>query len=316
MGKAVFLWNHSISVSMPKQGIRVFLQPFSIACLLVALCGPTLFADAPKKADDAEADEAAWNASFHQRLYELDPLPPASHAQTSVASEQRRLEQLDQTEEDDFTALPLIGARISSLPVFTDAPGDEATTRAEYALIRARAKTADRLVKRGNFDEAVALMLNTETLLKNASLRATALNRVAAYYFRSQDYKKAADYMRQAWATSPGDVANACNLSAVLLTIGEVDEALNLLLQVYGQVFDHPQLAFPVHFNLACAYSLKGENSKALQNLLIAARADPAAVFTAIGDPNLDPIREEAGFVRIYKTLVGMMQPSAEAAKP
>lgn len=295
----------------------MFHQSFSIACLAVVLCGPALFADAPPEIQsDAEADEAAWNATFHQRLYEMDPLPPASKAQSPIATEQRRLKQLDQTEEEEFSALPLIVSRISSLPVYTDAPGDEATTRAEYALIRARAKTADRLAKRGDIDEAVALMLNTETLLKTPPLQAIALNRVAAYYFRSQDYKNAADYTRQAWDISPGDLANACNLSAVLLSVGEVDEALNLLLQVYGQVFNRPQLAFSIHFNLACAYSMKGEKTKALQNLLIAARADPAATFTAIGDPNLDPIREEAGFARIYKILARMMQPPAETAKP
>lgn len=299
-------------------GFAVLQRSVKLLCLAIALCGTALFADAaPEARNDAKTNGVVlWDGNFHQRLYEMDPLSPVQQPRADRTPEQQRLEQLDETEEGDLSGLSFNLSRISILPADPGVSGDEAATRAERALIRNRAKAADRLVRRGNIDEAVALMLNTETLLKTPTLRAAALNRVAAFYFRSQEYKKAAEYMRQAWDLSPGDVATACNLSAVLLSLGEVDEALELLLQVYGRVFDQPKLAFSVHFNLACIYSVKGEKTKALQNLLIAARADPPAAFTAIGDPNLDPIREEPAFKHLYSTLAALMQPPPRSGQP
>ena len=174
---------------------------------------------------------------------------------------------------------------------------------------------ADRMFRRGDAAGALTLISETERLLKSPALRGMALNRLAAYHFRLRQYDQTAVYARRAWELEPEDLVSASNLAAVLLTVGEVDEALDILLRIYGQVFARPQIAFSVHFNLACAYSLKEDATRAVQNLFLAAQIDPASTVAAIGDTQLDFIRDHADFIRLRDALVQMLQ-SREKGQP
>ncbi len=254
------------------------------------------------------AAETAGLVFSHQEIYARDPKQPILQP-TEAEIELQQLDRINRIEEEEFTAPPLIVARISSLPAGEGAGGPtQALARAERNLIRERARASDRLFNRGQHEAAIELMLSTERILKTVNLRAIALNRLAAYHFRLQQYDETALYARRAWELNPLDFASACNVAATLLTVGQVDEALDILLRMYGRAFNHRNLAFSVHFNLACAYSLKGEPTKALQNLALAAQLDPVSTYTVIGDPHLDPIRSAPEFIRMRERLGQLLQ--------
>lgn len=247
-------------------------------------------------------------------LYELEPMQPIQRSATPLTDlERERLRRIEEAEEEEFSAPPLVVARISTLPVILGESATQAVYRAERSLIRERARAADRLFRRGDVEGALTLMRDTERILQLPALRIMALNRLAAYHFRMQQYEAAAVYARQAWELDPGDLVSASNLAAILLTAEKVDEALDILLRIYGQAFDRPQLSFSVHFNLACAYSMKGDETRAIQNLVLAAQVDPYATFAAIGDPHLDAIRESGDFERIREALERLLTSAPRA---
>lgn len=270
--------------------------------LLLAL----LFCVGAEGATQPESSETAETPFLIRRpgLFELEPALPIQTPPPALEDLERdRLRRIEEAEEEDFSAPPLVVARISTLPVIFGESETQALYRAERNLIRERARTADRLFRRGDTEGALALMRDTERILQLPALRIMALNRLAAYHFRMKQYEAAAVYARQAWDLDLGDLISASNLAAILLTAEKTDEALDILLRIYGQAFDRPLLSFSVHFNLACAYSMKGDETRAIQNLLLAAQADPYATFAAIGDPHLDAIRENSDFERIRDTL-------------
>jgi hypothetical protein len=100
--------------------------------------------------------------------------------------------------------------------------------------------------------------------------------------------------MKEALAIEPGNATVACNLAAALMTQGDVDAALDLLSAVQVNLIQSKHLLFSVHFNLACANSLKGETDAAVSNLLQAATFDPYATLASIGDVQLDAIRNDS----------------------
>lgn len=255
-----------------------------------------------------DTETTPTNPLARTSLFELDPQPVIPRPLTPEEYERERLAAIQEVEEEEFTAPPFLVSRISTLPVMRGDSSTQAVYRAERNMLRERARVADRMFRRGDPAGALALVGETERLLKSPALRAMALNRLAAYHFRLRQYDQTAVYARRAWELEPGDLVSACNLAAVLLTVGEVDEALDILLRIYGQVFTRPQLAFSVHFNLACAYSLKEDGTKAVQNLFLAAQIDPVATFAAIGDTQLDFIRDNPEFIRLRNALAEMIQ--------
>lgn len=264
-----------------------------------------LFCAGTEGATPSDPSEVA-DAPFSIRrpgLFELEPAQPIQKPPASEDLERDRLRRIEEAEEEEFSAPPLVVARISTLPAMVGESATQAVYRAERSLIRERARAADRLFRRGDVEGALALMRDTDRILQLPAIRIMALNRLAAYHFRVQQYEAAADYARKAWDLDPGDLVSASNLAAILLTAEKVDEALDILLRIYGQAFDRPQLSFPVHFNLACAYSMKGDETRAIQNLVLAAQVDPYATFAAIGDPHLDGIRDSRDFERIREAL-------------
>lgn len=286
-----------------------FFARTSYVLLLGICCTDCMVSAEETSPPPIQATAADLNLSRYS-IYTRDPKAPVPfHIRTEAETELERLEQIDMTSDEEFTAPPLIVSRISSLAPGTGGGGiTQALVRAERNLLRERAKTADRLFNRGEHAAAIELMMSTERILKTVDVRVIALNRLAAYHFRLHQYDETALYARRAWELNPLDYASACNVAATLLTVGRVDEALDILLRMYGQVFDRRHLAFSAHFNLACAYSLKGESVKALQNLAVAAQLDPVATFTVLGDPQLDAIRDAPDFQRIHEALTLMVQ--------
>jgi tetratricopeptide (TPR) repeat protein len=268
------------------------------ACLLQAALSSDL--------SHSELENNQSDSISHLRrpsLFEMEPRNPIIAPPLEPdAIERERLRRIDEA-EDEFTAPPLVVARISTLPVEIVDSSTQALYRAERNLIRERARAADRMFRQGKAEEALALMLDTERLLQTTSVRIAALNRLAAYHFRLNQFEESAAYARKAWELDMSDPISASNLAAILLSAERVDEALDILLRVYGKAFDRPHIAFAIHFNLACAYSLKGEEVPAIQNLALAVQIDPYATLAALGDPHLDPIRQTPEFGRIREAL-------------
>lgn len=223
------------------------------------------------------------------------PPPPIDPARARLAS-------LDTT-TNEFSAPPLIVSRITGISPGTNTSPAVIIAAFERNLLKERVDVADRLFRSGDTTNAIALVADLDRYVRDPKNRSTAFNRIAAYHFRLQQYEEAAVFMRQAWDLLPGDPIAACNLAAVLMTVGRLDEALGILLEAYGQPIDRPVLAFSIHFNLACVYSLKGESEKALQNLALAAQIDPASTATSMGDPQLDRIRSDSAFVSLQRSL-------------
>lgn len=285
------------------------------ATALLGLQRDSVFAET-WPASDSLSNDTRNVLQFHQQLYLREPAPIDNSSRPQGDPVRRSLEVLDHLASDEIALPPILSSRLSSLPGEGDDSTTQAVLRAEYTLLRERARAADQLFRAVKLDDAISLMESTERQLTLSELRAIALNRIAAYYFRLQQTDKMAEYSRQAWELAPGDAANACNLAASLLSLGEVDEALIILLGVYDQAREQPKLAFSLYFNLACAYSLKKDTAKALHHLFLAARVDPAATLAAFGDTQLDSIRDHPEVVRLRGALLAAMQSEIGAATP
>lgn len=296
---------------------------FFLALVLTVAGGVvTGWADAPAPADPALAQpvdtnritdvldtatnvpppESPWTVG-HGNLFQQDPggplvWPPPPPVDPSRAA----LGALD-TATNEFEAPPLIVTRITALPAASGLSATQVVERFERNLLRERITLADRMYRQGDSTNAVALLQDLNQYLRNPRNRVLNLNRLAAYEFRRQHYEAAVTYMREAGELENSDVVTKINLSAVLMTVGRHDEALGVLLEIYPIALERPALAFSVHFNLACVYSLKNDVAKALQNLAIAAQTDPASTLASMGDPHLDNTRTDGRFVELTQAL-------------
>ena len=245
---------------------------------------------------------AEWSES-HTTLFQQDPggplvWPPPPPIDPSRAA----LLALD-VATNEFEAPPLIVTRITSLPAASGLSATQVVERFERNLLRERIVLADRMYRRGDNESAITLLQDLNQYLRNPRNRILNFNRMAAYEFRRQQYEAAANLMGQAAELDQQDAVTRINLAAVLMTLGRIDEALGYLLEIYPFVLDRPQLAFSVHFNLACVYSLKQDTAKSLQNLAIAAQTDPASTLASLGDPQLDPVRSDTRFAELGQAL-------------
>ncbi len=239
----------------------------------------------------------------HRDLFQQEPAgplvwPPPPPIDPSRAA----LGALD-TATNEFEAPPMLVTRITALPAASGLSPTQIVERFERNLLRERVVLADRLYRHGEVTNAMALLTDLDKYLRNPRNRGLTLNRLAAYEFRRQNYPGAIEYMRQAIEVQPQDVVSKINLAAVLMTIGQNDEALGVLLEVYPSALGRPALSFSVHFNLACVYSMKKDTEKALQNLAIAAQTDPASTLASLGDPQLDQVRTDTRFVELSQAL-------------
>ena len=243
--------------------------------------------------------EAATNVTWemgHAALLQKDPGGPLVWPPPAAVDPSRyALGSLD-TATNEFEAPPLLVTRITALPAASGLSPTQIVERFERNLLRERVTMADRLYRRGDSTNAISLLTDLNQYLRNPRNRILNLNRLAAYHFRNQDYDTAAGQMQEALALDRSDSVTAINLSAVLMTLGRLDEALGHLLEIYPASLDRPQLSFSVHFNLACVYSMKKNTEKALQNLALATQIDPASTMASLGDPQLDFIRADGRF--------------------
>ena len=67
-------------------------------------------------------------------------------------------------------------------------------------------------------------------------------------------------------------------------------------------------LLFTLHFNFACAYSLKAQVNESTTHLEMAARSDPVNTYASMGDTMLDNIRDSASFVQIKTALENLLR--------
>lgn len=157
--------------------------------------------------------------------------------------------------------------------------------------------------KSGELDQAISILEERSADITDADLLFRIYHRLGAYLFRAGRYQAAAEYMQKALQLRPGNPALACNLAATQMTIGKPDQALETLSFIPVSLLSDSNLLFSVYFNYACAYSLKGETEKALDNLEKAARYDPEATLASIGDIQLDPIRTHPQFQQLVADL-------------
>lgn len=251
---------------------------------------------------DPATETNAWPLG-HLPLYRQQPStplvwpppPPVDPARAALGA-------LDPA-TNEFEAPPLIVTKITALPAASGLSETQVVERFERNLMRERIQLADHIYRQGDVTNAITLLQDLTQYLRNPRNRVLNLNRLAAYEFRRQNYAAAANYMQQASELQNEDTVTKINLSAVLMTMGKLDEALNTLLDIYPASLDRLPLMFSVHFNLACVYSLKKDGDKALQNLAIAAQTDPVSTMASLGDPQLDYIRTESRFAELAKAL-------------
>ncbi len=257
-----------------------------------------------KVLDEVVVDPTArgWEVG-HSPIFQLDPGGPVIWPPPPPLDPSRyALSALD-TATNEFEAPPLIVTKITALPAASGLSATQIVERFERNLLRERIILADRMYRRGDSTNAIALLQDLNQYLRNPRNRILNLNRLAAYHFRRQDYTAAANLMRTAVELDRSDTITTITLSAVLMTLGRLDEALGFLLEIYPASLDRPQLAFSVHFSLACVYSLKKNMDKSLQNLALAAQIDPASTMASLGDPQLDFLRTDSRFSELSVAL-------------
>jgi len=126
-------------------------------------------------------------------------------------------------------------------------------------------------------------------------------------HYTMQDFDKAAQSFEAALDTKIHKPELACNLAAIYLYQGRIDEAVDVLSDIHVELLVQNNLKFSTHFNLACAYSLRNEAGPALNHLELAAQFDPPNTYTSLGDTMLDNIRDEELFAQIRDTLQQFM---------
>lgn len=285
---------------------------------LLALLSPAAFANTPPRPRDvlpaADSNTPVRPAIFsHDALYLQDPggplvwPPPPPPDPSRVA-----LGALDTAPTNEFSAPPLIVTRIALLPARSGMTPEQLAERLERMQLRDTVAVADQLFREGQAGDAIARLDQLAPALKNTRNRVLLLNRAAAYYFRKQQYDKATDLMRQAYELEPQDIVAGCNLAATLLSTGQAEEALRILQALPTSALARPQLAFSIHFNMSCAFSLLHRVDEGIDSLARAAQTDPAATSASIGDPQLDGLRQDSRFASLSTSLDAYLKRATE----
>ena len=131
-------------------------------------------------------------------------------------------------------------------------------------------------------------------------------HQIGLIYYSMGKFSEAANFMELAVKLNPRDAAITCNLSAIYLYLGKVDEALDALSKISTKLLIRDKqhnMLFSTHFNYACAYALKLQKEEALAHLELSARYDPVNTLTSMSDTQLDNIRNESVFKEIRKRL-------------
>lgn len=245
----------------------------------------------------------AWLRSSISELSSTnDPTPPAP---PPLDPSEQALKDLEQdTPIPVPTNLPAFYKLFSiESQVSADKTEEEANEWEEFRQASAALSTANALIREGDRRSALTELKSFLLDAKNDTPRFMVLNRLGTLYFRDEEYQQAAYYMREALQIQPSNAPMMCNLAAALLSIGEIDEALEYLEAINVEFVTSRSLVFSVFFNRTCAYSLQERTTDALENLIRAANVDPASTVASLGDTQLDFIRTDERFAKLQKTL-------------
>ena len=186
---------------------------------------------------------------------------------------------------------------------------------AETEDVRALVREADRLSRSGDTEEAEGLLLGALPQIRSPEHKATLYGRLGHYLFRANKMQEASEYMKLAIANRPSDPRLASNLAAALLTLGQLDEAEQLLGRINLALEFDPGLIFSVYFNLACIHSLRNDPDPAFAALTRAAESDPISTFASLGDTQLDNLRVDPRFQRVQDGLDLVLKSAAGQAR-
>lgn len=186
---------------------------------------------------------------------------------------------------------------------------------AETEDVRALVREADRLSRSGDTEEAEGLLLGALPQIRSPEHKATLYGRLGHYLFRANKMQEAAEYMKLAIVNRPSDPRLASNLAAALLTLGQLDDAEQLLGRINLALEFDPSLIFSVHFNLACIHSLRNDPDLAFAALTRAAESDPISTFASLGDTQLDNLRLDPRFQRVQEGLDLVLKSAAGQAR-
>lgn len=239
-------------------------------------------------------------------ILSLDPPEKAATNGTistsAEASALQRIANLEQAASASF----LHSTQTNGIMALESDWGDEeqsVTTRLERMQTQHMLDRAEELVSANDVGGAIVLLEEQLQNVGDEESRFMIYHRLGAYAFRLQNYRSAARYMGEAIALRPNNLSIRCNLAAVRLTIGDTDAAIALLEDIPVNLVRNPELVFSIHFNLACAYSLKNNIETSREHFLKAAQANPQAAYTSVGDPQLDNLRKDPEFQLLLKQL-------------
>ncbi len=226
----------------------------------------------PAEADAALAPVPGPDPTL-QRLSDIPP--PASRAEPAWQSPHRRLTQV----EGDLGV-----------------PAEEVEVLLEQNRVRSAIERSRTMMRARQPEQALAELERVAEGLQTDESRRWIHQELGTIYFRMQRFLEAEHHMATAHALAPDNPSLASNLAAVQLTIGELDEAADTLTGIDLALVRNPAILFSIHFNFACLHSLQGDADRALEHLEQAAAHDAGATYTSIGDPQLDPLRDDARF--------------------
>ncbi|MBU0678081.1 MAG: hypothetical protein KJ626_08170 [Verrucomicrobia bacterium] len=179
--------------------------------------------------------------------------------------------------------------------------------------LRALMEKANDLTRAGKTQQAIdALQLSLEDFTDENALY-TINHRLGTLFFRQANYIDARKFMEAALSYKPASPSLVCNIAAVALTIGDVDGALEKLDALDIPLISERGVLFSVHFNYACAFSLKGQKEKAIHSLMQAASISPQSVYASLGDTQLDAIRNDTRVLALTDSLRKALQTGAPA---
>lgn len=280
---------------------------------IFALAGGLLAAQADKAAQPDPLDVLP-------SLFEMPPeevIPsPTPVPQNLVSPFDPRLETLrrwDQVNKSkEFPDLPQ-GDRIEEIGLLREDSEEGEVQRAiQNITFGTLMREAQEKSKAENLEGAIKTLEDGLPSLEIDSLKFRAHQRLGLLYYQlairgggHAMFETAAMHMETALELAPNrGTAVMSSLAGLYLYLGDVKKALATLSRINPDlIFDDRKALFALHFNYACAYSLNNEPEKAVSHLEQAATQDPAVSLSSLGDPQLDNIRDSAGYKRLERRL-------------
>ncbi|MBU0679020.1 MAG: hypothetical protein KJ626_12990 [Verrucomicrobia bacterium] len=192
---------------------------------------------------------------------------------------------------------------------FIEKADDLRATDAEFLCERTRVRKivreSQRLSLSGRHDDAARLLIKTRDSVRTEKARSVLTGQIGCVRFEKGDYEAAGRSVDEYDALNPLSAIGRCNRAAISMFLGEYDEALRQLEPIQIELIENPKFKWAVHYNLACANSLKGRINPAIDHFIEAYIIDSQATVENVNDPHLANIR---GHERVRDTVVGVLQ--------